>query len=223
MREWGLESLVSLLSQTLHGSTAFPGMGIVKRGITPCEYSVVYWEDVSLVVGKPGLESCFCPLPGLSPRTSYFLLCCLWNMSVVMCYPVTNTVTIHWIWFPEHCTWARLYAVCSASQSCPTLYGPVGCSPPGSAVHGIFQARILEWLPFPPPGDLPDPKIEPTPLALSGRFSTTEPSRKPSSSPYPPSIISCRLLAPPPTDFSWFLKIQIKFTQHKINYLKAYT
>ncbi|CAN0510063.1 unnamed protein product [Rangifer tarandus platyrhynchus] len=35
------------------------------------------------------------------------------------------------------------------------------CSPPGSSVRGILQARILEWLPCPPPGDLPDPGIEP--------------------------------------------------------------
>ena len=32
------------------------------------------------------------------------------------------------------------------SQSCPTLCDPVGCSPPGSSVHGILQARILEWV-----------------------------------------------------------------------------
>ena len=31
----------------------------------------------------------------------------------------------------------------------------------GSSVHGIHQVRILEWVPFPPPGDLPDPGIEP--------------------------------------------------------------
>ena len=30
-------------------------------------------------------------------------------------------------------------------QSCPTLFDPVDCSPPGSSVHGILQARILEW------------------------------------------------------------------------------
>ena len=32
------------------------------------------------------------------------------------------------------------------SQSCPTLCDPVDCSPPGSSVHGILQARILEWV-----------------------------------------------------------------------------
>ena len=31
------------------------------------------------------------------------------------------------------------------AQSCPTLSDPVDCSPPGSYIHGIFQARVLEW------------------------------------------------------------------------------
>ena len=32
-----------------------------------------------------------------------------------------------------------------APQSCPTLRDPMDCSPPGSSVHGILQARVLEW------------------------------------------------------------------------------
>ena len=31
------------------------------------------------------------------------------------------------------------------AQSCPTLHNPMDCSLPGSSVHGIFQARVLEW------------------------------------------------------------------------------
>ena len=31
------------------------------------------------------------------------------------------------------------------AQSCPTLLNPMDCSPPGSSIHGIFQARVLEW------------------------------------------------------------------------------
>ena len=31
------------------------------------------------------------------------------------------------------------------TQSCPTLSDPMDCSPPGSSVYGIFQARVLEW------------------------------------------------------------------------------
>ena len=38
------------------------------------------------------------------------------------------------------------YVVCLVTQSCPTLSDPMDCSPPGSSVHGIFQARVLEWV-----------------------------------------------------------------------------
>ena len=31
------------------------------------------------------------------------------------------------------------------AQSCPTLSDPMDCGPPGSSIHGIFQARVLEW------------------------------------------------------------------------------
>jgi len=31
------------------------------------------------------------------------------------------------------------------TQSCPTLHDPMDCSLPGSSVHGILQARVLEW------------------------------------------------------------------------------
>ena len=38
------------------------------------------------------------------------------------------------------------YMLVLVAQSYPTLYDPMDCSPPGSSVHGIFQARILEWV-----------------------------------------------------------------------------
>ena len=41
------------------------------------------------------------------------------------------------------------------TESCPTLCDLMDCSPPGSSVHGILQARIVDWI-FPSPGDLPD-------------------------------------------------------------------
>jgi len=56
------------------------------------------------------------------------------------------------------------------------------CGPPGSSVHGILRGKILEWsgLPFPSPGDHPDPGIELTSPALAGGFFTTELPEKPS-------------------------------------------
>ena len=68
---------------------------------------------------------------------------------------------------------------CCFNQLCLTLCDPMDCSPPGSSVHGISQARILEWLPFPPPGDLPDPGIKPASPALAGGFFAIEPPGKP--------------------------------------------
>ena len=78
--------------------------------------------------------------------------------------------------------------VCVCTQWCPTHYDPTDCNPPGSC------ARQEYWsgLPFPPPGDLPNPGTEPTAPetpgteptapetpALAGRFFTTEPPGKP--------------------------------------------
>ena len=41
-----------------------------------------------------------------------------------------------------------------------TLCSPMSCGLPGSSVHGILQEIILDWVPFPSPGDLPDPGIK---------------------------------------------------------------
>ena len=60
--------------------------------------------------------------------------------------------------------------------SCLTLWSPVDCSLPGSSVHGILQARILEWVAMPSSRDLPDPGIQPTFLpspALADKIFTT--------------------------------------------------
>ena len=101
-------------------------------------------------------------------------------------------------------------ALCLVAQLCPALCNPMDCSPPGYCLHGIFQAkvvewvtipllqgifptqglnpslpycrqncrqilyhlshqgspRILEWVAYPSPGDLPDPGIEPASIHL---------------------------------------------------------
>ena len=61
-----------------------------------------------------------------------------------------------------------LVLVCSViSDSCD----------PMSSVHGIFQARIRERLPFPPPGDLPDPGIKPASLVFPAFFTSVPPGK----------------------------------------------
>ena len=54
------------------------------------------------------------------------------------------------------------------AQSYLPLGDPMDCSPPGSSVRGILQARILEWVAFPSPGDLPIPGVKPeSPASLT--------------------------------------------------------
>ena len=43
----------------------------------------------------------------------------------------------------------KLKVKASVTQMCPTLCDPMDCSPPGFSVHGILQARILEWVAIP--------------------------------------------------------------------------
>ena len=65
--------------------------------------------------------------------------------------------------------------LCFITQSCPTLCYSMDCSPPGSSVHGIYQARIRVGLPFPSPGDLLNPGIEPRSPALQADALTSAP------------------------------------------------
>ena len=54
------------------------------------------------------------------------------------------------------------------AQSCPTLCDPMDCSLPGSSVHGILRQEYWNGLPFPSPGNLPDPGIKHASPALTG-------------------------------------------------------
>ena len=63
-------------------------------------------------------------------------------------------------------------------QSCLTLCNPMDYSLPGSSVHGILRQEYWSGLPFPSPGDLPDPEIEPMSSALQADSLLTEPPGK---------------------------------------------
>ena len=82
-----------------------------------------------------------------------FLKQSYWNIVDLQCC-VSFSCTAKW--FICTCMCAKLL------QSCPTLCDPTDCSPSGSSVHGILQARILESVAMPSSRGLPDPGIEPT-------------------------------------------------------------
>ena len=105
--------------------------------------------------------------------------------------------------------------VCSVALSRPILCDTMDCSLPGSSVHGILQARMLEWVAISYSRDLPDPGIKPELPAspvLAGGFFTAEPLGSPdrglfrtlcSSSNLPQSKRDHSKLAPEMT--LWFI------------------
>ena len=84
--------------------------------------------------------------------------------------PTTTVIIItdiYWVLSTRHCVLFVCVCVCvSCSVMCSTLSDPMNYSPPGSSVHGILQASILECVAIPFPRDLPDPGIEPGSPAL---------------------------------------------------------
>ena len=66
----------------------------------------------------------------------------------------SNALSMFLHYFTPPCTWTlSIYAAAAAAaaaakslQSCPTLCDPMDCSLPGFSVHGILQARTLEWV-----------------------------------------------------------------------------
>ena len=73
--------------------------------------------------------------------------------------------------FQFHCghLWSHGCA-CSVFQLCPTLYAHVDCSPRGSSVHGILQARKLEWVVVPSSRESSRPKGRTQVSCIAGRF-----------------------------------------------------
>ena len=65
-----------------------------------------------------------------------------------------------------------MYCVRLVAQSCPSLCDPVDSSPPGSTVHGILQARMLEWVAMPSSRGSSQPRDQTQVSLITGRFFT---------------------------------------------------
>ena len=90
-----------------------------------CKVCRTVWIVIYWVTMRKGAADCL--------RTGFCYCCFIFFFS-----PNVDLFTCHLI--SSLCVCANLL------QSCPTLCNPLDCSPPGSSVHGILQARILEWV-----------------------------------------------------------------------------
>ena len=98
---------------------------------------------------------------GLITHSLLFLYYFMMTIKLLWTYSMHLQVMVIWLWLLM--LWNRklmcidlenqrtnLAHLCVlATQSCLTLCDPILCSPPGSSVHGILQARILEWVAMP--------------------------------------------------------------------------
>ena len=83
-------------------------------------------------------------------------LCCAEVFCCFFCLFVFSIVPLVYFCFCCYYLW-----LCVSHSVMSDFCNPMDCSPPGSSVHRILQTTILSGLPFPTPGDLPDPGIEP--------------------------------------------------------------
>ena len=91
--------------------------------------------DLHTVTAVPGVR-----LPGGMFSAQTWFICQAFSVS----YSKIHSIVVTHL--KSYCS----YFNCAQSlQSCPALCDSLDCSPPGSSVHGIFQARILEWVAMP--------------------------------------------------------------------------
>ena len=101
---------------------------------------------------------------------------------VAILFPRGSSRPRDWTWIS--CIAGRFFTIraklvkMKVAQSCPTLCYPVEYSPPGSFVHGIFQARILEWVAISFSRGSSQPRDQTQVSCISGRFFTTWATRE---------------------------------------------
>ena len=91
---------------------------------------------------KPLPASCRSPFSKSHPHLNPHLRVCFWKVQLELSsFPWFHRTNFSWSMKME------LRLICA--QLCLSLRSPMDCSPPGSSVHGILQARILEWVDIP--------------------------------------------------------------------------
>ena len=80
----------------------------------------------------------------------------MWTIKAINKFlvPVCTEIDLKQLWWREwkwqkprpNSRWQGFISECEVARSCQTLCDPTDCSLPGSSIHGIFQARVLEWV-----------------------------------------------------------------------------
>ena len=101
-------------------------------------------------------------------------------LPMCICFGIYTCIGIYIYMYVYTHTYNICAVLCLVTQSSPTVFDPMDCSPPGSSVHGDSPGKKTgSGLLCPPPGDLPNPGIEPRSPALQADSLQSEPLRKP--------------------------------------------
>ena len=152
--------------------------------VTELELQSVYWdflflhgsvlEDCGFLEIYPFLLHCpICWYTVVHSSLLWSLYCC--GISCNFSIFISDFIFLHLFYL--------FLMFMSFAQSYPTVGNPMDCSPPGSSVHGILQARILKRVTIPSPEDLPNPWIKPGSPALQADSLPSKPPHKPLFSP----------------------------------------
>ena len=103
------------------------------------------------------------------------------------------------------------------AQSCPTLCDPMDCSPPSSSVHGILQARILEWVAIPFSKGSSWPRIRTWVSCIASRFFIIWATRDSSNVPLNPNLkFTCH------ANYNFLVWRKMTFLSRKISNMKNF-
>ena len=108
---------------------------------------------------------------------------CLWVLPThsTFVYTTEGALTLHWL---THClmgavaTADNIKVYVLVTQSCPALCNPMDCSPPGSSVFGILEAKIMEWVAVQFSRASSQPRDWPRVSCIAGRFITVRVTRE---------------------------------------------
>ena len=160
------------------GSIPGSGRSLEGRHGNPLQYS--YMENPkergaggSIGSQRAGHDQSDCPHTHTHTHThtyihityKYIHICIYHIVVFIICIYITHAYTHTHIHRKRHLFQGLKVKESEFTQLCPTHCDPMDCSLPGSSIHGIFQARILEWVAISfsrgssPPGDLPHPGI----------------------------------------------------------------
>ena len=142
--------------------------------------------------GKENQQVCGCPGPWNPGRLTqiprlwlapYFAIVSSGNSEFRLCSDLllpaylgrASSGILHHSPLSGHTIPCHVSTLCLFAHSCPTLCGPVDCSPPGSSVHGILQATALEWVAMSSSRGTSQPRIKPRSPALQADSLPPEP------------------------------------------------